>query len=170
MTADLPWANKELGLIYGDKTDVTPTSYKFLYINLNIGSTYFIAMITIIVLGIILYIYYRTKEDEFPDRYPIGEVFMNFFVFGAAFAGCICIIGALDNKIQEVDTNTIFYMLGIAFDSFVLGFITFRLYKSRHNFCLLRAFIKASLLGLSTFSPIYIFFAAIAVDLICMVV
>ena len=61
-------------------------------------------------------------------------------------------------------------MLGVGFDSLVLGFITYKMYRSRHNFCMLRAFIKASLLGLATFSPIYIFFAAVFVDLICMVV
>lgn len=63
MTADLPWANKDLGSNFGELTDITPPSYLFLYTNLNIGSTYFIAMISMLFIGLVMYIYYRSKQD-----------------------------------------------------------------------------------------------------------
>ena len=103
-------------------------------------------------------------------KYAIGEVFINFFIFGITFAGCICIVGALENHIQSVTLNTVFYMLGIAVYSLVLGFITYSLYISKHNFNRLRVFFKASLLGFSSFSPIYIFSAAIFIDLVCILI
>ena len=50
----------QLGVLTCQMTDQTNL---ILYTNLNIGSTYFVALLTIIILGLVLYIYYRSRED-----------------------------------------------------------------------------------------------------------
>ena len=50
MAADLPFLNSFFGSIFGSDADVTPYPYKVFYLNLNVGSTYFLALLTILFL------------------------------------------------------------------------------------------------------------------------
>lgn len=50
MLYDLPWANTSLGSIFGSPTSYIPNPYKLFYTNLNIGSTYFISLILLLVI------------------------------------------------------------------------------------------------------------------------
>ena len=50
MTADLPWANSFFGGVFGQDGDLTPFPFKVFFTNLNIGSTYFLALTVICLL------------------------------------------------------------------------------------------------------------------------
>lgn len=61
MTADFPWANEDLGVQFGEESDNVPLGFLLVYINLNLGSTYFIASLIILIVGILVYVVYRSK-------------------------------------------------------------------------------------------------------------
>lgn len=50
MTADIPWANKFIGIQYGRQGDYSPDPYRMYYVNLSFISTHLLALILIIVL------------------------------------------------------------------------------------------------------------------------
>ena len=64
MTADLPWLNDIFGGVFGNDADETPSPYKVFYVNLNIGSTYFLAFLTILVVGLVLFAVAKLAKKE----------------------------------------------------------------------------------------------------------
>lgn len=50
MTADFPWINQYLGNLYGKLGDISPDPFRMYYVNLSLISTYFLALIAIIVV------------------------------------------------------------------------------------------------------------------------
>lgn len=64
MTADLPWINDILGEIFGNDADYTPSPFKVFYMNMNMGSTYFLAFITILIVSLILLAIAKLAKKE----------------------------------------------------------------------------------------------------------
>lgn len=50
MLYDLPWANAYFGSIFGSPIDYIPDGYKLFYTNLNIGSTFFLSLIVLVLI------------------------------------------------------------------------------------------------------------------------
>lgn len=61
-------------------------------------------------------------------------------------------------------------MVGIAFYCFILAYSLREVYIDRKNMYKIRVFIKASLLSAANISPIYIFCAAVLVDLVLLII
>ncbi len=51
-----PWLNKNIGQILSNSFDVSPNSTKILFVNLNIGSTYGLALVILVSLTILGYL------------------------------------------------------------------------------------------------------------------
>jgi len=62
MTADFPWLNSLFGNLLGRDADITPYPYKVFFTNLNIGSTYFLALIIVTLLYLISFVLARISE------------------------------------------------------------------------------------------------------------
>lgn len=148
-----------------------PDSFALFFINMNIGSTYFLAFIIIVVIVFILWLLYKSKEEsEYKEKFPIGRFALNFFIFGATWATCASFQGGLINPIQTVNVNSGLYMAGIGFYFIIFAICLYDLYRSRKNIYLMRIFIKASLLSMANISPIYIFCSSVLVDIILIAV
>lgn len=138
--------------------------------NLNLGSTYFLAFITILVVSLILLAIAKgaKKEDKI---YPFFEVLYSFFCFGVIFAGCISFQGAIINPIDTVSLNGFFYILGIALYFAVFIEVCYSLkVKGRQSFWKLRVFLKATILSLCHWSPIYLIASTLFIDVILIIV
>lgn len=98
MAADIPWLNFELGSVFGRKTDTIPYSYSIFYVNMNVGSTYFLAFCFIIILFLIVLAAGKFSGNSF-KMYSYYEFLYSFFSFGVAFAGCVALQGAILNPI-----------------------------------------------------------------------
>lgn len=99
----------------------------------------------------------------------MGNVMYNIFIFGATWAGCVSLQGALLNPIQTVNLNSGFYMLGIGLFCITFGISVYLVYRDRNNVDKLRIWIKASLLAAANISPIYIFSTSILIDLVILI-
>lgn len=64
MAADLPWLNEVLGGIFGKDSDITPYPFKVFFMNLNIGSTYFLALCLICLLIVCKLILSKTLKEK----------------------------------------------------------------------------------------------------------
>lgn len=100
----------------------------------------------------------------------MGNVMYNIFIFGATWAGCVSLQGALLNPIQSVNLNSGLYMVGIAVYCVIFGIAVYFFYKDRNNMDKIRIFIKASLLSAANISPIYIFCSSILVDIVLLLI
>ena len=67
MVIDMPWLNNFFGNIFGRDSDITPYPFKMFYMNLNLGSTYFLAWMSIMVLiGVsFLFLKYCSEENKY---------------------------------------------------------------------------------------------------------
>lgn len=63
MIFDVPWANAFFGLVFGSTFDYIPEGYKLFYTNMNIGSTYFIALLLVVILIIFDRVFLRKKAQ-----------------------------------------------------------------------------------------------------------
>ncbi len=57
------------------------------------------------------------------------------------------------------------YMFGILLYFFIFAYIFYSVFRDRRNMYMIRIFIKASLFALANLSAIYIFSAAILIDI-----
>lgn len=62
--ADFPFTNRVMGEALGDKYDIQPDSYSALYVNMNIGSTYTLALCVIVALLLVGWIVCRLFESD----------------------------------------------------------------------------------------------------------
>lgn len=95
----------------------------------------------------------------------------NFFVFGATFAGCSSLQGSIYNPVNSLTSNGFFYILGICIYAAIICEAAYKLYIDRITyFWRLRVILKATVLSLAHFSPIYLFCTAILLDLMLLTV
>lgn len=97
--------------------------------------------------------------------YGYLRVLYNFFGFGITFAGCASLQGAILNPISNLNVNAAFYIIGIlVFFLMIFECIYKNVRDHKLHFWKIRVVIKATMLSLSHFSPIYLLSSAIAID------
>ena len=95
-----------------------------------------------------------------------SDFLFNFFGFGLIFAGCSSAQGAILNPLNILTINGSMYIFGILVYLLVLSHVIYALYlHSISKIFKLRLFIKATLLSLAHFNPIYIVAAVIVLDI-----
>jgi hypothetical protein len=97
-----------------DQRDKSPPAFSLFYLNMNLASTYLLAFLVLIFLAIIGLIVRKCFGNKNNEKTNAFFTFLyNFFAFGAAFAGCISLQGALINPISFLNVNSVFYILGV---------------------------------------------------------
>ena len=172
MYADFPFLNAFFGSKLSDARDESPEPYAFFYTNMNLASMHLLACIAILAfVGVTVLVgkfccEQRSRKRNF-KMYAYLRFLYNFFIFGVVFAGCASLQGAFLNPISELSVNGMFYILGILLYFAALCETLYRLYTSVVvHFWRIRVFMKATLLSLAHFSPIYLVSTAVLVDLI----
>ena len=63
---DFPWLNDNFGEVFSNLTDVSPPGFLMFYLNLNLGSTYFLALLifTLLSLAIFAIRFYKHRKEE----------------------------------------------------------------------------------------------------------
>lgn len=64
MLSDFPWLNSYFGNLFSYAYDTSAKPYAMFYTNMNIGSTYLLAICTAIVIGFVLWMIYRSKYKK----------------------------------------------------------------------------------------------------------
>ena len=91
----------------------------------------------------------------------------NFFVFGSAFAGLASLQGAILNPVKSISINSLFYIVGILIYCCIFCEALYKVYRNPTiYFWRLRILMKASILSLAHFSPIYLLSVAVLIDII----
>lgn len=182
MTADLPWFNQDIGTKLGNPNDHKPDPYTLYYVNLSLVSTYFIAFLVVSFLWISLIFIQYAFEDSKKKIQHIRSLLYNLFSLGVIISGSLCLQGVILNPLDSVSANTVFYVIGIVM---YLGSAVEIVYSwsLRRNSALvklktneqddigfgghlrkLRIFIKATLLSLMHFGPLYFLAAIFCID------
>ena len=135
---------------------------------MSIGSTYFIAS-CVILFGVFTLLIIRKFFEPNAKIASYSEFLYSFFSFGFIFAGCISLQGALLNPTQIIELNGLFYILGITFLMIAVVDIVYHCYNEfNKNFWKIRVFMKAFILALCHWSPLYLLIVVIIVDLLLM--
>ena len=150
----------------GEPSDETPEPFRVFYVNMHIGSTYLLALITILVLvGLTVVLGIKLQKQQKMHAYL--RFLYNFFVFGCVFAGCASFQGSIMNPTNTLSVNGLFYITGTLLFAVALCETLYRLYDNHvAYFWRLRVFLKAAILSLAHFSPVYLLTVAVLVDLI----
>ena len=174
MTADFPWLNHIIGPLVSLSTDTSGKPYKIFYTNMNIASTYLLALGVILLIGFIgvaiFCLAYRSVEGKKSERNKKLIVFISFldsfFVFGIVFAGTISFQGAILNPFETITVNGFFYILGIILLCVLAGECIKSLIKEKlKSFWKVRIILKAILLACAWIYPIIIVSATIVLDI-----
>lgn len=95
----------------------------------------------------------------------------NFFAFGMFFAGCASLQGAIVNPISSLNVNAAFYIMGILLYFILLCECIYKVSQDKAlNFWKVRILMKATLLSLSHYSPIYLLASTVVIDLVLIIV
>lgn len=150
-------------MILGDKSDSVPKSLAMYFYNLNIASTYILALALFVVL-ISLKFLIDAKKEFLRAKYT--DFIYSIFVFGLAFAGCLSVQGAKFNPISQVTLNSVFYLIGIIVYLAIFIEILYSVHSNRQNFYKIRIFLKATLLSLGHLNPIIVVSMSIILDIL----
>ena len=91
----------------------------------------------------------------------------NFFAFGIIFAGISSFQGGIFNPVQTLSINSLFYILGIVIYGLFVCEAVYKTYRNPNVYIWrLRIVIKATLLSLGHFSPIYLLSSAVVMDIL----
>jgi hypothetical protein len=172
MWADLFWLNKVFASHLADKRDHSPPSFSVFFANMNIASMYLLNLCVLAFVGSIAFIISKKCKQQNNAKINAFFAFLyNYFVFGATFAGCASLQGAIINPISTLSINALFYIIGIMLYFLVICECVYKLSKSKvHNFWKIRVLLKATLLSLSHLNPIYLLSSAVIVDFILIAV
>lgn len=110
------------------------------------------------------------KKLELLPNWPLKTVFYNFFLFGLVFNCSASLQSAILNPIEILSVSSVFTILGIVFLVLCVLDCLVSLIVNVENFYKTRILIKAVVLSVCHFSPLYIFCSSIAVDFILMVI
>ena len=166
MSADFPWANQALGEVFANPDDTSPVSFLIFYVNMNVGAMYFVALLVIALLaGLSILLGKKLKKEQKMHAYL--RFLYNFFIFGATFAGLASLQGSILNPVLSISANSFFYILGILVYCAIFCENFFKIYRNHVvYFWRFRVLVKASILCLAHFSPIYLLTVAVMVDII----
>lgn len=172
MYADFPWLNRYFGSLLSDERDAAPLAFKFFFTNMNLGSMYLLAVSVLILLTIITFIVGKSLSPKYDFKmFAFLQFLYNFFGFGLIFAGCASMQGAILNPMESLSVNGAFYILGILVYFAMLCECIYKVAQDRvYNFFKIRVMIKATLLSLSHFSPIYLLSSAVLIDIILLII
>lgn len=111
----------------------------------------------------------ENKKWGLPE-WPLKILMYNFFFFGLVFNGSASIQNAIFNPLLEVNVSAVFTVFGII--CFGLAFVDslYSLSETPLYFFKLRIFSKALLLSVCHLSPIYIYSASFALDILCLII
>jgi hypothetical protein len=168
MYVDLPWLNSFFAINLADARDRSPSAYSLFYTNMNFASMYLFALCIIVLLSAVGVIVGRNIKQKNYVKVNAYFVFLyNFFFFGATFAGCASLQGAVLNPITSLSVNGVFYIIGILIYFSVVCECIYKLNKDTMlNFWKIRILLKTTILSLSHYSPIYLLSAAVVTDLL----
>jgi hypothetical protein len=161
MTIDLPWANYLIGSVLGQQADGIPKNLAMYFYNLNIASTYLLALCVVIGLFCLRFLIHESKVLA---RTKYTQLIYCIFMFGMTFAGSLSLQGAKLNSIQKLTVNSLFYLIGIILYLTILVEMLYSVYQSKQNFYRLRIFLKATLLSIAHFKPIIFVSMSIVLD------
>lgn len=83
------------------------------YVNLNLGSTYLLATVSIGVVWVVTAAYGYLKPESQIRVNTFKSFIYNFFIMGATIAGCLAFEGAILNPITGLSVGAGFYVAGI---------------------------------------------------------
>lgn len=114
---------------------------------------------------IIAFIVFKSLGQAYNDKYSSFRQFnYNFFILGAIIASCASLQGAILNPIDQVSLNAVFYIIGIVLYIIIVMDCFWSLYQSKTYIYKLRILIKATMLSLMHFSPVYVAASTLVVD------
>lgn len=168
MYADFPWLNDFFAEALADPRDLAPTAFHIFYRSMNFASMYLLAFCVLLFLGFLAFLIGKSVGNEL-KMYSSLRLIYNFFSFGAVFAGCASLQGAILNPISTLDSNAAFYIVGIVVFFIFVFECAYKLCRDyvRH-FWKIRIMAKAILLSLAHFSPVYLLSTAVLID--CMLI
>jgi hypothetical protein len=167
MVADFPWANTAIGNALGDPLDIQPYPHSLFFVNMNLASTYLLALVIFGFLAGIAWIVSKFTEG-IPQQRAHGYIqFLYwFFIFGCTFSGCTSLQGAILNPITTFNANVLFYSFGILLYFACVFECLYFLYRNpKPNICKARVIAKATLLSLAHFNPILFVSFAFTIDI-----
>ena len=101
MSADFPWLNAYIAQYLVDISDDTPNPYLLFYLNMNIASTYLIALIVIGFLWFTSFLLSIGISEKHKNKVHSFQSFLyNFFILGCVVASTASIIGAMNNSLS----------------------------------------------------------------------
>ena len=118
MSSDFPWANSIFAQLLSDESDVIPEPFEMYYVSLSLSSTYFFALIVIIIVWSLISLtsivcQNKNRSDLKIKLSNVKSVFYNFFIFGAISVGCLSLQGAILNPISSLSLVRVWYIVGI---------------------------------------------------------
>lgn len=139
---------------------------------MNLASMYLLGLSVFILFAIITIIIGKSLSPKYDYKmYSYLQFLYNFFCFGLIFAGCASLQGAILNPMETLSINGAFYILGILIYFCMLCECVYKISQDKvYNFYKVRVMIKATLLSLSHFSPIYLLSSAVLIDIILTIV
>ena len=171
MYADFPWLNRFFGEKLADQRDIEPDAYSIFYDNMNLASMYLLALSIFILLAFIALLVGKSLPKQEYKMYSFLSFLYNFFSFGLFFAGCASLQGAIMNPISSLSVNSVFYIIGILVYFSMVCECIYRLSQDKAlYFWKIRILMKATLLSMSHYSPIYLLASTVVIDLVLIIV
>ena len=121
------------------------------------ASTYLLALIVAVLLllifGLLAYVSSHQKGSL-----KSGTLFLyNYFLGGMAFAAVVSSQGAFMNLTNDISINFGFYLLGLVLVFILLGEGIWSVCKEKANIYKIRVLVKALILSVLHYNPLYLF-------------
>lgn len=193
---DFPWLNNYFSSLLSNLEDKSPPSFLMFYNNLNLSSTYLLALMVFLALYLPLKIYtiyqhckkspikklaeqksanfLETKEsisvmDKPTDRFEIFSSYVyNIFITGLTVSSFACIIGMSYNPTSFISGQGAFYILGILIYTIIVLDAIKSFAESKAKFNKIRVVIKATFMTFIFWSPLPLFSAMAFIDVTIM--
>jgi hypothetical protein len=98
------------------------------------------------------------------------ELLWNIFTFSMVYYSCVSVQGAFGNYSQILTLNGAFYIMGMLMFIYVTTETFYAFYRNFKNVNKVRIYLKAFLLSLAHYNPIYIVSVCIIIDILLTVV
>ncbi len=94
------------------------------------------------------------------------ELFWNLFTFSMCYYSCVSVQGAFYNYSQMITLNGAFYILGMLVFIYVTIETFYAFFRNFRNISKVRIYVKACLLSLAHFNPIYVVSVCVLFDML----